>query len=512
MNAPTTFPDTTTDLALQPTGRSDGWTPDRQRTFLDALAGGLHVEHACRVVGLSPSSAYALRQRSRGAAFALGWDAALLLQRQRIVDDLTARAVQGHVTTITRGDGSTTERHQYDNRLSTYMLTRLDRLAEHTDDGKHDQAHAARLAAGEWDQYLDLVAADAGPMATAQFLRHRDTDDAIASVRLAREDRYLRTGTGCAKEVATDDLDLADRANWTAGQWARADAAGLLVPAPRSATAHKPPLPPVSPVEEDEPVWWCSTAKEYRTSFPPTDDFDGYERGEYGDYEYERELADNEADAIVAVLQGFSDPEARERAQAATKRDEWFDDIRYACAEERAARGNARKDDACHEDRAAMDPTPASDVPPTPAGTGPATGDDTMSIFGKIKDAIFGHKTAAPAPAPAAPHPQPTNAPPAHVAPTAAAPAPAQAVDVEAVLSSVAQGKGNPNLNWRTSIVDLMKLLDLDSSLSNREELATELGYTGAKNGSAEMNMWLSKAVMRELEKNGGKVPANLKD
>ena len=148
-----------------------------------------------------------------------------------------------------------------------------------------------------------------------------------------------------------------------------------------------------------------------------------------------------------------------------------------------------------------------------------------MSIFSKIKSAIFGEKgplgsghfgtpKAAPAPAPA-PAPQTTAAQPA---PTPAAPtpqaapaAPAQAVDVEAVLSGIASKKGS-DLNWRTSIVDLMKLLDLDSSLDNRKELATELGYTGAKDGSAEMNMWLIKAVMRELEKNGGTVPANLKD
>ncbi|PZO72924.1 MAG: hypothetical protein DI640_10630 [Sphingomonas taxi] len=143
-----------------------------------------------------------------------------------------------------------------------------------------------------------------------------------------------------------------------------------------------------------------------------------------------------------------------------------------------------------------------------------------MSIFSKIKSAIFGEKgplgsghfgtpKAAPAPAPA---PQTTAAQPT---PTPAAPtpqvAPAQAVDVEAVLSGIATKKGS-DLNWRTSIVDLMKLLDLDSSLDNRKELATELGYTGAKDGSAEMNMWLIKAVMRELEKNGGTVPANLKD
>ncbi|MBD8620413.1 DUF3597 domain-containing protein [Sphingomonas sp. CFBP 13728] len=149
-----------------------------------------------------------------------------------------------------------------------------------------------------------------------------------------------------------------------------------------------------------------------------------------------------------------------------------------------------------------------------------------MSIFSKIKSAIFGEKgplgsghfgtpkADAPAPAPA---PQTTAAQPAPT-PTPAAPTPqaapaasAQAVDVEAVLSGIASKKGS-DLNWRTSIVDLMKLLDLDSSLDNRKELATELGYTGAKDGSAEMNMWLIKAVMRELAKNGGTVPANLKD
>ncbi|MEG3161456.1 DUF3597 domain-containing protein [Sphingomonas sp. LB2R24] len=147
-----------------------------------------------------------------------------------------------------------------------------------------------------------------------------------------------------------------------------------------------------------------------------------------------------------------------------------------------------------------------------------------MSIFSKIKSAIFGEKgplgsghfgtpkADAPAPAPqtTAAQPAPTPTPTAPT-PQAAPAAPAQAVDVEAVLSGIASKKGS-DLNWRTSIVDLMKLLDLDSSLDNRKELATELGYTGAKDGSAEMNMWLIKAVMRELEKNGGTVPANLKD
>ena len=134
-----------------------------------------------------------------------------------------------------------------------------------------------------------------------------------------------------------------------------------------------------------------------------------------------------------------------------------------------------------------------------------------MGIFSAIKDAIFGHKPApaAPAPAPAA---APVQAPAApQAAQPAPAPVPAEPVDVEAVLVSISESKGNPELNWRTSIVDLMKLLDLDSSLDHRKELATELGYTGAKDGSAEMNIWLHKAVMTELEKNGGKVPAGLK-
>jgi len=85
-------------------------------------------------------------------------------------------------------------------------------------------------------------------------------------------------------------------------------------------------------------------------------------------------------------------------------------------------------------------------------------------------------------------------------------------VDVEQVLEAKLAEKGNPDLNWRTSIVDLMKLLDIDSDLDNRKQLAEELGYTGARDGSAEMNLWLHKEVMRRLAANGGNVPANLTD
>ena len=125
-----------------------------------------------------------------------------------------------------------------------------------------------------------------------------------------------------------------------------------------------------------------------------------------------------------------------------------------------------------------------------------------MSIFGKIRDAIFGRARAAQPPGGSA-MPQ--------MNPAAAATAQPAHVDVDAVLAELASKKSE-KLNYQSSIVDLMKLLDLDSSLANRKELATELGYTGAKDGSAEMNLWLHRKVMEELERNGGRVPAGLKD
>ena len=136
-----------------------------------------------------------------------------------------------------------------------------------------------------------------------------------------------------------------------------------------------------------------------------------------------------------------------------------------------------------------------------------------MSIFSKIKNAIFGHKDPVPANRPQIPAGMaggPSAESGVGIAPTAS---PVEtSVDVEAVLIEIADSKGNPELNYKTSIVDLMKLLGLDSSLENRKELATELGYTGARDGSAEMNIWLHRAVMRELAKNGGKVPASMTD
>jgi hypothetical protein len=139
-------------------------------------------------------------------------------------------------------------------------------------------------------------------------------------------------------------------------------------------------------------------------------------------------------------------------------------------------------------------------------------GKRAMSIFSKIKDAIFGHKTAQ-TPTQTAPTSQPTGTTSTQGGTqTQTQPETTQQVDVEQVLAQIAREKGNPDLNYESSIVDLMKLLGMDSSLENRKELATELGYTGDKDGSAEMNIWLHKQVMRQLAEHGGKVPANLTD
>ncbi len=112
-----------------------------------------------------------------------------------------------------------------------------------------------------------------------------------------------------------------------------------------------------------------------------------------------------------------------------------------------------------------------------------------MSIFGKIMSAIFGSASAAG---------------------SGAAPTSMSNVDVEKVLSDMAS-KNKEKLDWRKSIVDLMKLLGLDSSFTARKELATELKYTGDMNDSASMNVWLHKQVMKKFAENGGKVPDDLK-
>ena len=128
-----------------------------------------------------------------------------------------------------------------------------------------------------------------------------------------------------------------------------------------------------------------------------------------------------------------------------------------------------------------------------------------MSIFGKIMSAIFGTSASA------TPASGGTAAPTSGgAAPAGGSSASAKTVDVAPILDKAVAAK-KEKLEWRTSIVDLMKALDIDSSFSARKDLAKELGYTGDTNDSATMNIWLHKQVMAKLAANGGKLPADVK-
>ncbi|TCS05403.1 DUF3597 domain-containing protein [Rhizobium sp. BK418] len=165
-----------------------------------------------------------------------------------------------------------------------------------------------------------------------------------------------------------------------------------------------------------------------------------------------------------------------------------------------------------------------------------------MSVFDRIKNAIFGKAQAAPVPepsaAPAAPQsasapaqpaspapaakappvtepatgaPPPAQSSPAQTGPAQTSPAQTSNADIEQILNAAVKKSGQ-KLDWRHSIVDLMKALGMDASMAERKELAGELGYTGDTNDSAKMNVFLHKALMKKLSENGGKVPADLLD
>ena len=394
MNALTTLDPATPEGRAALRQRQDGWLPDKQRAFLEGIARGLTVAQACRLVGMSPASAYAFRQRAAGAAFALGWRAANLLARDHVADALLARAIEGQVETLTRVDGSTVSRHRYDNRLAATMLARLDRQAEESPAADH---HAARLVAQEWEAYCDGLEQDDGPLRAGLFVGLRAAaderdGDLTAMVRLARADRFRRTGAALAAEVDVADLDPARRAEWTAEQWLRAEAAGLLALAPapdpepaddddargsplcqlrsEDADAEDEVEDEYVPVwEEDEEVWL--------TSFPPPPRFDGLQEGFPGDEGYRRELTEEEAFVIKATL--GEDRGARVRAQI-VERDRWFlaasmrlvtpgEPLDPAALEE-AARASAAFDDADGDDADLPDGETANGLPRVAAGEG----------------------------------------------------------------------------------------------------------------------------------------------
>lgn len=125
-----------------------------------------------------------------------------------------------------------------------------------------------------------------------------------------------------------------------------------------------------------------------------------------------------------------------------------------------------------------------------------------MGLFSNLLSKVFGQQTAATSTPPPA-------APGAPAVASSGSTSPAATVDVTAILDDLA-AKNSEKLDWRRSIVDLMKLVDMDSSLASRKELAKDLNYTGDTSDSAKMNIWLHKEVIRKISENGGKVPKEL--
>jgi hypothetical protein len=311
--------------------RHDGWTDDRVRRFVETLAETGVVADACRAAGMSRDSAYAFRRRASGRAFALAWDAALLLSRSALGDDVLGRSRYGVVDKVYRNGELVAERHRYDNRLTMAVLTRLDRQAE----GLGENAPVIRAVSQEWDRFLDLL--PKGPRGAEEFLAARfpnrskpfeepegvfggKPQSGSESALLARLSLYEDYRAGLPTEIDTGDLDPDEMERWTKEQWQRAEVSGFvrrLAPLEWPAAArdpeadgtdgmcklrklylvYHPPKRTPAAVEPEDDFAGCSVWEEnggWRTDFPPPDGFDGWEEGEPGDEDYRRELAEEE--------------------------------------------------------------------------------------------------------------------------------------------------------------------------------------------------------------------------
>jgi hypothetical protein len=370
--------------------RHDGWTAERQQIFLATLADTGVVADACRAARIGRDSAYAFRRRASGRAFALAWEAAELIARRVLADDVMSRARYGVVDRVYRDGKLVAERHRYDNRLSMSVLTRLDRTAE----GHGDAAPAVRAVAAEFDQFLDLL--PHGNEAAEAFLASRfPVDESGAPCPFGRARR--RGGDSCGfggakgaraprhlsavgRRPASRDRDRRPLRNSDGRLDRRAVAARRgkrfpLLPRPRrvvrsgakrrsrrhrwhvSGSSALPALfsrtgPRGSGGREQAggSLHECSYREDddglWTTDFPPPDGFDGDERGEPGLPGYRRSLTDAEQRAIDLEIER-QDEEERERLAAAVSvqaagRDAFLADVAEGAAARLAAREGRR--------------------------------------------------------------------------------------------------------------------------------------------------------------------------
>lgn len=304
--------------------RRDGWTPARQRIFLETLAAAGMVGDACEEAGLSRRSAYNLRFHREGAAFRLGWDAAILIARARLADDLLARALEGQEDVITRDEFSgEVVRRRHDNRLAMSMLARLDRMADSPAEGT--DAALARIVSQDFAAYLDLVCpegadeesgageADGGPASAAVPVSVSAlSPGASAALFIA-----LRVGPAGAENRALEPCELRGE---------ESDDAPAEAYDPHDFLARNNALLRAETPEEAAAclrgVWKSEETDEWLTDFPPPPGFSGDGATEsYVMGEYERGLTPEEEAAHIASIDAEWAPLV---AAAEVARDEYF--------------------------------------------------------------------------------------------------------------------------------------------------------------------------------------------
>jgi hypothetical protein len=257
------------------------WTPQVQRAFLEALAVEGSVRGACRSAGKSWRTAYALRMQGRGAAFALGWDGAVLIARARLADELMERALEGQEESMTRS-GDTITRHRHDNRLAMSLLTRLDKMAEAPMAPGNDTGRA-RIVAEDFEAFLELIESGGDRDAALAFIHARTP--ALPAPETAE--------TGAPEQCDLLSQALLKKAGYTSVT-ERAKAMGF---------------------------WFDHRAQEWRTDFPRPEGFEGDEKGSHEEEDYERELDEAEEDQLERARAKLNaDIEAAGRAL----RDEFF--------------------------------------------------------------------------------------------------------------------------------------------------------------------------------------------
>lgn len=321
-----------------PETRADGWTPARQRRFLETLASTGVIRLACEAVRITPRSAYNLRIRRDGAAFRLGWDAAILIARARLADDLMARAITGQTETI-RKDEDTHDitRHRHDNRLAMSMLARLDRMADSPAEGT--DAALARIVAQDFAAYCDMLCPaedvaqevealglprpgaepSARPMEDARLLDGTMPDTPASEPAIEAAATALSPGASAALFVAVRMAlhstaarphDQAQYAPFAPAQ----ERCELRPERPLDLGA----LPPEEAATHLRGIWWDDQLDRWRTDFPAPPGFDGDENDEIYDIDnYERDLTPEEEDALTAQQaeerQPYEDAAARAR-------------------------------------------------------------------------------------------------------------------------------------------------------------------------------------------------------